>query len=133
MGGDSRPRGYVSQAFRGASGGAASLELRTSAVNLFSARVGAVVFYDLGGTGPTLPSLTLHQSVGAGVRILLPQLNRQCFRLDWAAPLTPGRGRIPNAPLPGGVYFTFGQAFDMPYAKQAQLLSSDGTVLDAVQ
>lgn len=133
LGGDSRPRGYVSQAFRGASGAAASLELRTSAVNLFSARVGAVVFYDLGGTGPTLPSVTLHQSVGAGVRVLLPQLNRQCFRLDWAAPLTPGRGRIPDAPLPGGVYFTFGQAFDLPYAKQAQLLSSDGTVLDAVQ
>jgi hypothetical protein len=133
LGGDTRPRGYVSQAFRGASGAAASFELRTSAVNLFSARVGAVAFYDLGGAGPQLTSLTLHQSVGAGVRVLLPYFNREVFRLDWAAPLTPGRGRIPDAPLPGGVYFTFGQAFDMPYARLSQLLSSDGTVLDAVQ
>ena len=96
LGGDTRPRGYVSAFFRGSSGFAASAELRTSAVNLWSARVGGVAFYDVGGTGEAVKDIVLHQSVGAGVRILFPQLNRQVFRLDWAAPLTAGRGRIPD-------------------------------------
>jgi hemolysin activation/secretion protein len=133
LGGDSRPRGYVSAAFRGASGFAASLELRTFAVNIWSARVGAVAFYDLGGTGERLRDITLHQSVGAGVRILFPQVNRQCFRLDWAAPLTPGRGRIPDRPLPGAVFFTFGQAFDMPKVKLPEILGAETTLLELAQ
>jgi len=130
LGGDSRPRGYVSAVFRGASGFAASLEVRTSAINILSARVGAVAFYDVGGTGELVDDITLHQSLGAGLRILFPQVNRQCFRVDWAAPLTPGFGRIPDRPLPGGVFFTFGQAFDVPNTKLPEILASEGTVLD---
>ena len=65
----------------------------------------------------------------AGVRILLPQLNRQVFRLDWAAPLTPGRGRRPERPLPGGGYFTFGQAFDLPHMKLPKVLGGDTSLL----
>jgi hypothetical protein len=135
LGGDTRPRGYISMAFRGASGAAGSLELRTRSLNILSARVGAVAFYDVGGTGEQLRSgdVTLHQSLGAGVRILFPQLNRQVFRLDWAAPLTAGRGRSSNAPLPGAVYFSFGQAFDMPNFKPAQMLSSDANLLQLTQ
>jgi hypothetical protein len=117
LGGDSRPRGYVSASFRGGSGFAASLELRTFGVNVLSARVGAVAFYDVGGTGDSVKDGALHHSVGAGLRVLFPQVNRQCFRVDWAAPLTAGSGRIPDRALPGGVYFTFGQAFDMPGAR----------------
>jgi hypothetical protein len=130
LGGDSRPRGYVSAIFRGGSGFAGSVELRTSGVNVWSARVGGVAFYDLGGTAEQLSDVTLHQSVGAGVRILFPQLNRQVFRLDWAAPLTPGRGRIPDRPLPGGVFFTFGQAFDMPGLRLPSILGADTSLLE---
>ena len=133
LGGDSRPRGYVSAIFRGASGFAGTLELRTFAVNILSARVGAVVFYDVGGTGNAVRDITLHQSVGAGLRILFPQLNRQCFRVDWAAPLTPGQGRIPDRTLPGGVYFTFGQAFDLPKLKLPEILGADTTLLELAQ
>lgn len=133
LGGDSRPRGYVSAIFRGASGFAATLELRTFAVNILSARVGAVAFYDVGGTGETVPDVKLHQSLGAGVRILFPQVNRQCFRVDWAAPLTPGFGRIPDSPLPGGVFFTFGQAFDMPRPKMQEILGADTSLLELSQ
>jgi hypothetical protein len=133
LGGDSRPRGYVSATFRGASGFAGTLELRTFAVNILSARVGAVAFYDVGGTGDTVKDISLHQSLGAGVRILFPQVNRQCFRVDWAAPLTPGSGRIPDRPLPGGVFFTFGQAFDMPKLKLQEILGAEGTLLDLTQ
>ncbi len=133
LGGDTRPRGYVSAIFRGASGFAASLELRTFAVNILSARVGGVAFYDLGGTGDQVKDIALHQSVGAGVRILFPQVNRQCFRLDWAAPLTASRARIPDRPLPGGIYFTFGQAFDFPSIKLPAILGADTSLLELVQ
>jgi hypothetical protein len=133
MGGDTRPRGYVSAIFRGASGFGATLELRTFAVNILSARVGAVAFYDVGGTGGSVEDIALHQSLGAGLRILFPQVNRQCFRIDWAAPLTPGLGRIPDSPLPGGVFFTFGQAFDMPRPKVQEILGADTSLLDLSQ
>jgi hypothetical protein len=133
LGGDTRPRGYVSAIFRGGSGFASSLELRTSAVNIWSARVGGALFYDLGGTGDQVQRIALRQSVGVGVRILFPQFNRQVFRLDWGAPLTPGRGRIPDSPFPGGIYFTFGQAFDMPRVKLPEILGTEGTLLELSQ
>lgn len=133
LGGDTRPRGYFSAIFRGGSGFAASAELRTFAVNAWSARVGGVAFYDVGGTGEQVPNIALHQSVGAGVRILFPQLNRQVFRLDWAAPLTAGRGRIPDRPLPGGVYFTFGQAFDMPGVRLPTILGAETSLIEKLE
>lgn len=133
LGGESRPRGYLPSAFRGPSGFAGSFELRTSAVNVLSARIGAVAFYDIGGAGATVPDITLHQSVGAGVRVLFPQVNRICFRLDWGAPLTPGPGRATDSPLPGGVYFTFGQAFDMPLVKTPEILGAGTTLLELSQ
>jgi hypothetical protein len=133
LGGETRPRGYLPSAFRGPSGFAGSFELRTAAVNVLSARVGAVAFYDIGGAGETVPDITLHQSVGAGVRVLFPQVNRVCFRLDWGAPLTPGPGRATDSPLPGGVYFTFGQAFDMPVVRTPEILGAGTTLLDLSQ
>lgn len=133
LGGDTRPRGYFSAIFRGGSGFASTAELRTSAVNVWSARVGGVAFYDLGGTGEQPQNIALHQSVGAGVRILFPQLNRQVFRLDWAAPLTAGRGRVPDRPLPGAVYFTFGQAFDMPGVRLPTILGAETSLLELLQ
>ncbi len=133
LGGDSRPRGYVSAIFRGPSGFAATLELRTFAVNILSARVGAVAFYDVGGAGDTVEDIALHQSLGAGLRILFPQVNRQSFRIDWAAPLTPGLGRRPDRALPGGVFFTFGQAFDMPRVRLPEILGAETTLIDLTQ
>jgi hypothetical protein len=133
MGGDTRPRGYVVSYFRGASGFGGSLELRTSAINVLSARVGAVAFYDVGGVGDAVSDLRLRQSLGVGVRVLLPQINRACFRLDWAAPLTAGPGRLPDQPLPGAAYFTFGQAFDLPKLKLPEILGAETTLLDLAQ
>lgn len=125
LGGASRPRGYPISRFRDPSGAAVSAELRTSAVNILSARVGAAAFYDVGGVGEQLPDVALHQSIGAGVRILFPQLNRQVFRVDWAAPLT-----APYHALPGGVYIGFGQAFDMPNLKLPEILAGETTLLE---
>lgn len=133
MGGETRPRGYVPLSLRGPSGLGSSLELRTFAINVLSARVGGVAFYDLGGVGESVPELRLKQSLGAGVRVLFPQLNRACFRLDWAAPLTAGRSRIPDRPLPGAIYFTFGQAFDFPKLKLPEILGAETTLLELAQ
>lgn len=133
LGGDTRPRGYAPAAFRGPSGVAASIELRSFAINVLSARLGLVAFYDLGGVAEELPSVALHQSLGTGVRVLFPQINRACFRLDWAAPLTAGRGRSPDRALPGSVYFTFGQAFDLPKLKLPEILGAETTLLDLAQ
>lgn len=133
LGGESRPRGYINSAFRGASGYAGTLELRTSSINILSARVGAVAFYDVGGAGGTLAQAHPNQSLGAGVRILLPQINRQVFRVDWAVPLTPGRQRQPDRALPGSIYFTFGQAFDLPKLKLPEILGAPTTLIELSQ
>jgi len=82
----------------------------------------------VGGVGKYLTDVALHQSVGAGVRILFPQLNRQVFRVDWAAPLTK-----PYSALPGAVYVGFGQAFDLPNLKLPEILGGDTTVLELSQ
>jgi hypothetical protein len=60
-------------------------------------------------------------------------VNRQVFRVDWAAPLTPGRGRLPDRALPGGIFFTFGQAFDVPKVKLPEILGAETTLLDLSQ
>jgi hypothetical protein len=133
LGGEARPRGYINSAFRGASGYAGSLELRTSSINVLSARVGAVAFYDVGGVGDSVATAYPNQSLGAGVRILFPQINRQVFRIDWAAPLTPGPQRQPDRALPGSIYFTFGQAFDVPKLKLPEILGVPTTLIELSQ
>ena len=69
-------------------------------------------------------------ALGLGARVLFPQINRASFRVDWAAPLTPGRGRSPDRPLPGAIYFTFGQAFDLPRPKLPEILGAETTLVD---
>lgn len=133
LGGDSRPRGYVYGYFRGGSGYAGTLELRTSAINVLSARVAGVAFYDVGGAGGSLREARPNQSLGAGVRVLFPQINRQVFRLDWAVPYTAGPQRASRSALPGAFYFTFGQAFDFPKLKLPEILGSPTTLLELAQ
>lgn len=130
LGGDTRPRGYRSASMRGSSAFAATAELRTSSVNVLSARVGLAAFYDVGGVDETVAEIRLKHSLGAGVRVLFPQLNRQVFRLDWAAPLSAADGFRSAQPLPGAVYFTFGQAFDTPRVKLPEILGSETTLLE---
>jgi hypothetical protein len=134
LGGDTRPRGYALSALRGPTAAAASLELRTSSIDILSVRVAGVAFYDVGGVGERSSELALRQSVGAGVRLLMPQFNRQVFRFDWAAPLTPDYlARRPDRPLPGAFFFGFGQAFDMPRVKLPTILGAETTLLELSQ
>jgi hypothetical protein len=109
LGGDTRLRGYPSNFYVGKDFVASNLELRSLPFNIFSILVGGAAFYDVGGAFNGFDKMRIHQSVGTGFRILLPQVNRVSFRIDAAYPLEAG------GPPPGvssfSVYAAFEQAF----------------------
>jgi hypothetical protein len=92
IGSDSGLRGYNVAEFRSARDANArrfigQLELRTTPFALWVLRAGAVAFYEVGGASNTLSTLGLYNDVGVGLRVLVPQLNRDVFRIDLALPL----------------------------------------------
>lgn len=101
LGGDNGLRGYPSQAFVGFGENLArgSAEWRTPPLVWESVHLGGVMFYDAGSVYPDLDRLRLHQSVGVGARLLLPQFNWAVYRLDVGVPLD-GTGFMVN--LSGG-------------------------------
>lgn len=110
LGGDTRLRGYPTSYFSGKDLVAGNFEYRTPPLQIFTVQVGAVVFYDAGHTANGTNAFKLEHSVGAGVRILLPQFDRVVFRVDGGFPLV--------RPLPAGVsafafFLGFNQAFDL--------------------
>jgi len=111
LGGNNRLRGYPTNSFYGKNIAAVNLEYRTRGVDVLSAQVGLVAFYDLAGVADDISTLEFRQGTGAGLRIVFPQAERTVLRLDWGIPLS---GDIPQ--LPGAIYFTFGQAFPVPGA-----------------
>ncbi|HET6279865.1 MAG TPA: BamA/TamA family outer membrane protein, partial [Polyangia bacterium] len=74
------------------------LEVRSMALKVISLRLGGLLFYDLGGvslgTAPeggvarrafeSIKTLQLHQDLGFGLRLLIPQFNAYVIRVDWA-------------------------------------------------
>jgi hypothetical protein len=132
LGGDTRLRGYPANYFTGANMLNSNLEFRTRSVDILTAQVGLVAFYDIGdafnkwnahaaggcapigsGTIATLPTgFCPVQAVGTGLRILFPQLDRIGFRADVGFPL--GEGRNLPGVTPMSVFVTLGQAFTTP-------------------
>jgi len=113
-GGDDRLRGYPSNFFVGKDTVFYNIEFRTTSVRIWTFAVGGVAFFDAGDAATGFDMLRAKQSVGAGLRVLIPQLNRPVFRLDFAFPLK--RGPFPETGTlervdPFGFFFTFGQAF----------------------
>jgi hypothetical protein len=109
LGGTTRLRGYQSTAAVGASSFVSNLEFRTRPVEIFSAQLGAVAFYDVGDAFDSYDEITLRHGVGGGIRFLIPQLDRDVFRLDVGVPVP--------FDAPGGevsVIATFKQAFPVP-------------------
>jgi hypothetical protein len=92
LGGDNGLRGYASGEFRVFGGNRlrGNLEYRSLPLVLESVHVGAVVFYDVGSVYSALAQAHFDQSIGAGLRVLFPQLNSTPFRLDLGVPLTGG-------------------------------------------
>jgi hypothetical protein len=94
-------RGFEIGEFRGERLIRNQVELRTVPVPFWVVRLGAVAFYEVGGAANTLlttksgnPGIQLHQDVGFGVRMLIPQTARDLFRFDFAFPLD---GRDPGS------------------------------------
>jgi hypothetical protein len=121
-GGDDRLRGYPTNFFFGNDTIFYNIEFRTRSVDIIESvglgrgnvAVGGVVFYDAGDVATDFNALRAKQSVGAGLRILLPQVNRVVFRADFAFPLK--RGPFPETGVdtpvdPFGFFFGFDQAF----------------------
>ncbi len=117
MGGDDRARGYPTNFFVGQNAYAYNLEFRTRPVEILSAEVGTVLFYDVAdaANGP-LSALRPYQSAGGGIRVLFPWLDRVVFRADLGVPFQrpPAVGTSGPAIAPVNFVITFAQAFDTP-------------------
>jgi hypothetical protein len=115
LGSDSGLRGFAPRELQGNSLYRINVELRTTAINLWTIHIGGVLFYDAGdaplGFNQYDPSgkflaAGFHQSAGLGLRVLFPQFNRDVIRLDLGFPFE----------MPTGTYaprfsVEFGQAF----------------------
>jgi hypothetical protein len=106
LGGESSLRGYPVAYLIGANFWAANVELRTKPVAIATLHIGAAAFFDMGGASNSLSGLSPHASAGGGLRIGLPQFNREIFRIDFGVPLERVVGAEP-------AYFVaqYGQAF----------------------
>jgi hypothetical protein len=106
LGGDSSLRGYPSSFFIGAQSYGANLEVRSRPYLWQGLHFGWVAFTDVGDAKPSIKELGFNASVGAGLRVGIPQFNKPVLRFDLATPLEQIQGASP-------AYFVaqFGQAF----------------------
>jgi hypothetical protein len=79
-------RGYPVNTFLGYDYYVAHLEVRSLAVPVSSLRLGALLFGDAGHAADLARSLAFYSDAGAGLRLLIPQLNADVLRCDWAFP-----------------------------------------------
>jgi Omp85 superfamily domain len=109
LGGDNGLRGYPINAFIGNAPEAArvlaNVELRSQAVPVLFTRVGGILFWDAGHAADCYRGcespLTIHQDVGFGMRVLIPQMQPYVFRFDWAVPLTGSTAGLPGRFIAG--------------------------------
>ncbi len=114
IGGEGRMRGYPSGAYRGENVLAANLELRTRPAELWTVQLGATAFFDTGAAWDRGETPMMRQSIGTGLRLVFPQLERSVMRFDWAVPLELDPQVGVTSILPGRFIVTFDQAFSMP-------------------
>jgi len=109
-------RGYPIGTFiAGGSRVMGTLEYRTLPLRLQSTQVGGILFCDAGSLYRSLSDIAPRASIGAGVRLLLPQLNRYAFRLDAGLPVD-GSGF--------GVMMSFGRGQAVALTPQEDLVQS---------
>lgn len=114
LGGESRLRGYPSGAYRGENVLACNLELRSRPAELWTVQLGATAFLDAGAAWDRGESPDLRQSIGTGLRLVFPQLQRTVMRVDWALPLELDPDVGVTSIFPGRFVVTFEQAFPLP-------------------
>src|SRR5262249_28280527 len=112
LGGDTRLRGYPTQAFLGKDVVSGNLEFRSRPLELLTVQFGAVAFMHVGDAFDGFADMKLKQSVGGGLRVVFPQLDRLVMRIDWGIPVT--RGYVEPDSFPGELIWTFRQAFSVP-------------------
>ncbi|MCA9527020.1 MAG: BamA/TamA family outer membrane protein [Myxococcales bacterium] len=123
LGGNNGLRGYPSEFFFtfGGSRIRANGEYRTPPLVWHYLHLGAVAFYDAGDVYGEDDAFALRQSVGVGLRGLLPQFNREVFRLDLGVPID-GSGF--SVTLSGGT----GQAVPLTNREDLQFDSTVGNL-----
>lgn len=109
LGGTGRLRGYQLQAEVGRHAVISNLEFRTRPLQIFSSQIAAVAFYDVGDAFDRVNDLKLQHGVGVGLRFLIPELDRDVFRIDLGMPV-PADAQYGDT----SVIATFQQAFGVP-------------------
>lgn len=108
-------RGYPLNMFWGYDFYLAHVEIRSLALPIASLRVGAVLFGDAGHAANTWSALQFYGDAGVGLRVLIPQLNADVIRCDWAFPLREHQLADGTADVaagwPGRLSIGFRQAF----------------------
>jgi hypothetical protein len=129
LGGENRLRGYPTSYFFNENLFSYNFELRSRPVEVLSCQLGGVLFHDVGdGFQGGLENLRPHHSVGFGVRILFPQLDRIVFRADVGFPLERPIDATTQRPIaPVSYLITFGQAFDVPTIDPSPVLPTGAT------
>jgi len=110
LGGEDRLRGWPTRHFVGKNVAAMNVEFRTRAIELSAIQLGGALFYDTGRAfNGSFDEIRPVHSVGAGFRIVLPQIDRSVIRGDFGFPIV--AGDLPAGVMPMSFFFSFGQAF----------------------
>lgn len=80
-------------------------EFRTKPLSILTTLIGGAVFWDMGHVASSIDKLELRHGVGAGFRVLFPQLDRQVFRFDLGFPVP---GSLQQFTFFAGFYQAFG-------------------------
>jgi hypothetical protein len=87
IGSDSGLRGFEINQFIGQRRVSGIAEARTTSFRLWLLRFGGVAFYEIGSAAETFNTMRVHQDIGVGLRMLIPQTSRELWRFDLAFPL----------------------------------------------
>jgi hypothetical protein len=87
LGSMDRLRGHPATAFIGRTLFVNNTEFRTRPLEVLSTLIGGVAFWDVGGAADGARELPFAHGVGLGLRVLLPQIDRQVFRIDVGMPI----------------------------------------------
>jgi hypothetical protein len=119
LGGESRLRGYPTNYTYGKDLVAYTTEFRSRPVEILSVQIAAGLFYDTGDAFDGLSDLRLKHSVGGGLRVFVPQLNKTIYRVDVGFPVE--RGGLPAGVPSWNLLFTVSQAFSVPSILQTTI------------
>ncbi len=115
LGGEDRLRGFPTSFFVGKDTLSYNVEVRSLPVEILTCQLAGVGFYDVGQAFNGWSHFEPFQSVGFGLRALLPQLDRLVFRADIGFPVKRPIDPATGQPIPAfGFLITFEQAFGVP-------------------